>query len=65
MRETIGGFYDGLWFAYIGKLLVFVVLAFALGLGARPKLANLNRLFAREIKESDMIIGVPVHLPGS
>ena len=31
MRETIGGFYDGLWFAYIGKLLVFVVLAFALG----------------------------------
>ena len=65
MRETIGGFYDGLWFAYIGKLLVFVVLAFALGLGARPKLANLNRLFAREIKESDMIIGEPVHLPGS
>ena len=46
-------------------LLVFVVLAFALGLGARPKLANLNRLFAREIKESDMIIGEPVHLPGS
>lgn len=34
MRETIGGFYDGLWFAYIGKLLVFAVLAFALGLGA-------------------------------
>ena len=65
MREPIGGFYDGLWFAYIGKLLVFVVLAFALGLGARPKLANLNRLFAREIKESDMIIGEPVHLPGS
>ena len=65
MRETIGGFYDGLWFAYIGKLLVFAVLAFVLGLGARPKLANLNRLFAREIKESDMIIGEPVHLPGS
>ena len=65
MRETIGGFYDGHWFAYIGKLLVFAVLAFALGLGARPKLANLNRLFAREIKESDMIIGEPVHLPGS
>ena len=46
MRETIGGFYDGLWFVYIGKLLVFAVLAFAIGLGARPKLANLNRLFA-------------------
>ena len=62
MRETIGGFYDGHWFGYIGKLLIFAMLAFLLGLGARPKLANLNRLFAREIKESDMIIGEPVHI---
>ena len=62
LRETIGGFYDGHWFGYIGKLLIFATLAFLLGLGARPKLANLNRLFAREIKESDMIIGEPVHI---
>ncbi|TPF84166.1 membrane protein [Bifidobacterium sp. UTCIF-36] len=62
MRETIGGFYDGLWFGYIGKLLMFAVLAFLLGLVARPRLANLNRLFAREIEESDMIIGEPVHI---
>ena len=62
LRETIGGFYDGHWFGYIGKLLIFAMLAFLLGLGARPKLANLNRLFAREIKESDMIIGEPVHI---
>ena len=50
------------FFRAIYPLLPFT---FALGLGARPKLANLNRLFAREIKESDMIIGEPVHLPGS
>ena len=62
LRETIGGFYDGHWFGYIGKMLIFATLAFLLGLGARPKLANLNRLFAREIKESDMIIGEPVHI---
>ena len=62
LRETIGGFYDGHWFGYIGKLLIFAMLAFLIGLGARPKLANLNRLFAREIKESDMIIGEPVHI---
>lgn len=62
LRETIGGFYDGHWFDYIGKMLIFATLAFLLGLGARPKLANLNRLFAREIKESDMIIGEPVHI---
>lgn len=62
LRETIGGFYDGHWFGYIGKLLIFAMLAFLLGLGARPKLANLNRLFAREIKESDMIIGEPLHI---
>ncbi|PJM77706.1 YhgE/Pip domain-containing protein [Bifidobacterium felsineum] len=65
MRETIGGFYDGQWFGYIGKLLIFAVLAFLLGLVARPKLANLNRLFAREIEESDMILGEPVHIEAS
>ena len=28
-------------------------------------MANTNRMFARQIKESDMIIGEDVHLPGS
>ncbi|NMM98521.1 ABC-2 family transporter protein [Bifidobacterium sp. DSM 109959] len=65
MREAIAGFYGGNWFHYIGRLLIFAVLAFLLGLVARPRLANLNRLFAREIKESDMIIGEDVHLSGS
>ena len=56
-RETIAGFYDGHWLKSIGALLMFAVVAFFIGLAIRPLLVNLNRLFARQIKESDMIIG--------
>ncbi|KFI95271.1 YhgE/Pip domain-containing protein [Bifidobacterium stellenboschense] len=64
-RETIGGFYDGQWFAAIGHLLLFALVGLAIGLFVRPLMANMNRLFAREIEESDMIIGEPVHMPGT
>ena len=64
-RETIGGFYGNQWFDNIGRLLVFAVVAFAFGILVRPLLANVNRLFAREIEESDMIIGEPVRMPGT
>lgn len=64
-RETIGGFYDGVWLRSVGALLVFAVCAFLLGLAVRPKLVNVNRLFAREINESGIIIGESVQLPGS
>ena len=62
-RETIAGFYDGHWTKAIGTLLLFAAMAFVIGLAVRPLLVNLNRLFAREIKESDMIIGEAVELP--
>ena len=62
-RETIAGFYDGHWLKSIGALLMFAVVAFFIGLAIRPLLVNLNRLFARQIKESDMIIGEEVQLP--
>ena len=62
-RETIAGFYDGHWTKAIGTLLLFAAMAFVIGLAVRPLLVNLNRLFAREIKESDMIIGEEVELP--
>ena len=61
-RETIAGFY-GHWTKAIGTLLLFAAMAFVIGLVVRPLLVNLNRLFAREIKESDMIIGEEVELP--
>ena len=62
-RETIAGMYDGHWLQKIGTLLLFAAAAFLIGLVIRPLLANLNRLFAREIKASDMIIGEEVQLP--
>lgn len=55
MRETIGGFYNHDWLKYLGQLLIFAALAFMLGLLVRPKLANLNRLFARELAEGGII----------
>ncbi|MCI1792020.1 MAG: YhgE/Pip domain-containing protein [Bifidobacterium sp.] len=59
-RETIGGFYDGHWATDIFRLLLFAVAAFLLGLVARPHLITLNRLAAKEIAQSDMIVSEPV-----
>ncbi|MEE8738101.1 MAG: YhgE/Pip domain-containing protein [Bifidobacterium sp.] len=64
MRETIGGFYDSHWGTAIGQLLIFAVVFFAIGLLVRPRLVNLNRMFARELAETDMIVAEPVQLPG-
>lgn len=62
-RETIAGFYDGHWLKAIGTLLLFAAVAFFIGLVVRPLVTNLNRLFAREIKDSGMILGEEVQLP--
>lgn len=62
MRETIGGFYDGVWHDSILHLLLFAAISFAVGLFVRPMMANVNRLFAREIAESDILTGEPVKL---
>ena len=64
MRETIGGFYDGHWAHQMLVLLLYAVLSFALGLGVRPWMANVNRLFAREIAQGDVIVGEPVRIRG-
>ena len=64
LRETIGGFYGNHWLMDILKLLLFALLAFILGIVVRPHLASVNKLFAREIKEGDMILWEPVQLPG-
>ena len=64
MRETIGGFYDGAWIKNVAMLAVFAAVSFTVGIAVRPYLANLNALFARQIKESDMIVGEEFHTPG-
>ncbi|ROT86774.1 YhgE/Pip domain-containing protein [Bifidobacterium mongoliense] len=55
LRETIGGFYGNHWGDNIALLLVFAAAFFVLGLSARPRLITVNRLFARELAESDII----------
>lgn len=54
-REVIGGFYDGHWLKNILMLLAFAAVAFVIGLVLRPRLVNLNRLFSRQLFESDIV----------
>ncbi len=63
MRETISGFYDGQWGQLIGVLLVFLAVSFVVGLLVRPYFSNLNRMFAKQIKESDLFNGEDVQVP--
>nr|WP_225432904.1 YhgE/Pip domain-containing protein [Bifidobacterium sp. SMB2] len=63
LRETIGGFYENHYATAIAHLFVFIAASFVLGLALRPYLTNLNRLFAREIEQSDIIIGEKVETP--
>lgn len=63
IRETICGFYGTAWLQNVLMLVVFLVGFVVAGTLARPYLSNLNRMFAREIAESDIIIGEAVELP--
>jgi len=63
MRETIAGFYGTTWGQLMGVLMVFMVASFLIGLLIRPYFTNLNRLFAREIGESDIFNGEEAQTP--
>lgn len=63
-RETIGGFYDGHWWREMFILAIFGVVAIIFGLLVRPHLVNLNRLFAKELEQSEMVNTDPVMLHG-
>lgn len=62
-RETIGGFYDGHWAKDMLMLVLFMAIAFAIGLGLRPLMSNLNHLFSRELNEADMVYSEHVYTP--
>ena len=64
LRETIGGFYGDVWWTSMAHLLVFAAVAFAVGIGIRPRLTNVNRLFARQIAQAGILNGEPVTLRG-
>lgn len=59
MRETIGGFYGDTWLTAILHLLLFAAIAFAVGIFVRPLMANVNRLFARQIAQTGILNGEP------
>ena len=63
IRETTCGFYGHDWLTSMAVLAVFFVAFIAIGILTRPYVTNLNRLFAREIEESDLINGETVELP--
>lgn len=63
IRETTCGFYGSQWAQHIGVLLAFFAVFMAIGVLVRPYVTNLNRMFARQIAESDIVIGESVELP--
>lgn len=63
MRETIAGFYDGHWTQMVSILGMFSVVSFLVGLIVRPYLTNLNRMFAKQVRESDILNGEDVQVP--
>lgn len=52
MREAICGFYGAQFAQNVGALALFFAVFFASGLVLRPLLANVNRMTAREIRDS-------------
>ena len=56
MRETIAGFYGMDYWKDLGCVLLFLIVAFAIGLGLRPLTMNLNLLFDRALSRTDFMI---------
>ena len=56
MREAIAGFYGGNYATNIAVLLVYLIPAALIGLGARRHLLNINALFDRKLGETDLMI---------
>ena len=63
MRECICGFYGNMWLAFMGVLALFFVVFLLIGTFARPFLTNLNRMFAKQLAESDIVNCEEVQLP--
>lgn len=63
MRESICGFYGLHYLHDIAVLVAFLVVFMAMGIIARPWLSNVNRMVARQIKQSGMFNGESVEVP--
>lgn len=56
MREAVAGMYGSDFAKYIGMLAVYLPLALLIGLGVRPLLLNLNRMFDKKLEETGLMI---------
>lgn len=63
MRESICGFYGMNYFADLGILALFWAVFMAIGILVRPLLSNVNRMVARQIKQSGIFYGEDVEVP--
>lgn len=63
LREAICGFYGMDYAIALGVLGLFFVLFMALGIFLRPLLANVNRMFARQIEQGGIYNGEDVRIP--
>ena len=63
MREAICGFYGAQYATDLAVLALFFALFMALGIVFRPLLANVNRMVARQIRQSGIFNGEDVEIP--
>ena len=63
LREAICGFYGMDYVIALGVLALFFVIFMALGIFLRPLLANVNRMFARQIEQGEIYNGENVRIP--
>ena len=57
MRECIAGMYGNTYVHNLLLLLLFVPVSLLIGLGIRPLLSGLNRLFDIKLAETDLMLG--------
>jgi len=56
MREAMAGMYENAYWKYLFALALFLPIAFIIGLGVRPLMLNLNRMFDKKLEETGLMI---------
>lgn len=56
MREAMAGMYENAYWKYLFALALFLPIAFLIGLGIRPLMLNLNRMFDKKLEETGLMI---------
>lgn len=56
MREAMAGMYENYYWKYLLCLAAFLPVAFLIGLGIRPLMLNLNRMFDKKLEETGLMV---------